>query len=131
MARYDLNRLLEIDDDTPGGRLAAARDAAGIDLATLSLLAGVPMQCLKAWEADRCEADPSGLDHVAGVLGVTGEWLATGVGSEPDQCGDASTLTVMRRELQRLVNMYEETGAMIETLHQRIRDMEQRSGNRR
>ncbi|MDQ0456016.1 helix-turn-helix domain-containing protein [Rhizobium paknamense] len=127
MARYDLNLLLNINDDTLGGRLSAARDAAGIDLSTLALLAGVPVQSLKAWEADRCEADPHGLADVAEALGVCGTWLATGEGAGPDEDrASGSMIPVMRQELTRLMKMYEETGSMIEKLHQRIDDLEQR-----
>ncbi|MCM2441857.1 helix-turn-helix transcriptional regulator [Agrobacterium vitis] len=132
MGLYDINRLLNVNDDTLGGRLATARDCAGMDLADLASIAGVPVAKLRSWEADRSEADARSLGLVADSLGVCRQWLMTGNGRGPDEednGGDAEDdmLLVMRRELDRLTHMYQETGSMIEILHRRIGDLEQRS----
>lgn len=127
MAQYDLNLLLNINDDTLGGRLSAARDAAGMDCATLALMSGIPLHCLKAWEADRCEADVHALAPLAKVLGVSRNWLETGEGEGPDDNDDMDMLHLARMELDRLMEMYQETGHQIEKLHRRIEDLQRRA----
>jgi len=129
MGLYDINRLLDVNDDTLGGRLATARDCAGLGLADLATLVGIPVAKLRSWEADRCEADSKSIGIVADSLGVCPRWLMTGNGRGPDEDEDFEDemLQVMRRELDRLTQMHQQTGSMIETLNRRIGDLEQRS----
>ena len=53
--------LSEESDDTLGGRLSFARDAAGISVEAMADQLGVRRETVLAWESDRSEPRPSRL----------------------------------------------------------------------
>ncbi|MBV2360036.1 helix-turn-helix domain-containing protein [Thalassococcus sp. CAU 1522] len=65
---------------TFGDRVAAARDAAGLDQEGLARRLGVKLKTLQAWEDDRAEPRANKLQMMAGLLNVSMVWLLTGEG---------------------------------------------------
>lgn len=113
-------RLVDASDDTLGGRLSAARDAAGVSVADLANRVGVKLESLLAWESDRSEPRPTRLVEVAGILGVSPMWLMTGYGSGPLMEDDAFPFEAMRVQLKRLTDSHLETGRLIKQMAQQI-----------
>lgn len=68
------------DAATFGDRLAAAREALGLDQAELARRIGVSLRTLRAWEDDLAEPRANRLQMLAGVLNVSLVWLLTGQG---------------------------------------------------
>ncbi|QLF70561.1 helix-turn-helix transcriptional regulator [Peteryoungia desertarenae] len=113
-------RLVDASDDTLGGRLSAARDAAGVSVGDLANRVGVKRESLLAWEADRSEPRPTRLLEVAGILGVSPMWLMTGYGQGPYVENDTFPLEAMRVQLKRLTDSHMETGRLIKQLAQQL-----------
>jgi HTH-type transcriptional regulator, cell division transcriptional repressor len=110
----------EENDDTLGGRLSSALDAAGISAESLANRLGVRQETVMAWESDRSEPRPSRLVDIAGILGVSPMWLMTGAGEGPGELNDERALEAVRIELGRLQTAYQEIGRLIETTSQQI-----------
>lgn len=99
---------------TFGDRLAAARDAAGMDQRALARRLGVKLKTVESWENDVSEPRANKLQMVAGVLNVSIRWLLTGEGegglagpvSEAELAADArevlGDLRQIRTEMGRL-----------------------------
>jgi transcriptional regulator with XRE-family HTH domain len=68
------------DVATFGDRLTAAREAAGMDQATMAERVGVELQTLQNWEDDLAEPRANRLQMMAGILGVSITWLLSGEG---------------------------------------------------
>jgi HTH-type transcriptional regulator, cell division transcriptional repressor len=107
-------------DDTLGGRLSMARDAAGISLESLASQLGVRRETVLAWESDRSEPQPSGLVKMAAMFGVSPVWLMTGAGEGPVEDNDQRALEAVRLELSRLRTAYQEIGRLIEATTQQV-----------
>ncbi|CUH78568.1 helix-turn-helix domain-containing protein [Tropicibacter naphthalenivorans] len=77
------------ENATFGDRLAAAREAAGMDQATLAKRLGLKVKTLETWENDLTEPRANRLQMLAGILNVSMVWLITGEGadgvSEPEE----------------------------------------------
>ena len=69
---------------TFGDRLAAARDAAGLDQKQMAERLGVKLGTYRNWEDDASEPRANRLTMLAGMLGVSMRWLMTGEGEGPD-----------------------------------------------
>ncbi|TCL73630.1 helix-turn-helix transcriptional regulator [Rhizobium sp. BK251] len=106
--------LAEGADDTLGGRLSAAREAAGISVEALANQLGVRQDTLLAWETDRSEPRTSRLLKLAGILGISPMWLMTGMGEGPGEISDERALEAVKIELSRLLSVYQEMGRLIE-----------------
>ncbi|MCJ7997911.1 helix-turn-helix domain-containing protein [Rhizobium cremeum] len=122
------NRLTlfpDASDDTLGGRLSAARDAAGISPDVLAGQLGVPSETLLGWEADRAEPLPTRLLNLAGILGVSPMWLMTGVGIGPDDHDRRLPLEAMRLQLAHLDQLHQECGRLIQSLSRQIERYEE------
>lgn len=65
---------------TFGDRLAAAREALGLDQASLASKLGVKLSTVERWEEDQSEPRANKLNMLAGVLNVSMRWLLTGEG---------------------------------------------------
>ena len=65
---------------TFGDRLAAARDAAGMDAETLARRLGVRLKTLQDWENGISEPRANRLQMLSGLLDVPMAWLITGEG---------------------------------------------------
>lgn len=72
------------DAATFGDRLAAARDAAGLDQKQMAERIGVKYGTYRNWEEDASEPRANRLTLLAGMLGVSVRWLLTGEGEGPD-----------------------------------------------
>ena len=71
-------------EDTLGGRLAHARDSAGLTLEKVAREMNLHPATINYWEADRAAPSPESLERLAGVLGVSTLWLKTGFGNGPE-----------------------------------------------
>lgn len=107
-------------DDTLGGRLSMARDAAGISLETLASQLGVSEETMLAWESDRSEPKPSALVEMSALFGVSPAWLMTGTGDGPGEDSDERALDAVRNELSRLRSAHQEIGRLIEATTNQI-----------
>jgi transcriptional regulator with XRE-family HTH domain len=107
-------------DDTLGGRLSMARDAAGINLQTLANQLGVSEETMLAWESDRSEPAPSALIKMSALFGVSPAWLRTGAGDGPGEDSDERALDAVRNELSRLQTAHQEIGRLIEATTRQI-----------
>lgn len=68
------------DAATFGDRVAAAREAAGMDQAALARRLGVRLATLRGWENDLSEPRANRLSMLAGLLNVSMMWLINGEG---------------------------------------------------
>ena len=73
------------DVATFGDRLTAAREATGMDQATMADRVGVELQTLQNWEDDIAEPRANRLQMMAGILGVSITWLISGEGEGPTE----------------------------------------------
>lgn len=98
------------DAATFGDRLAAAREAAGMDQATLARRLGVKTKTLNGWENDLSEPRANKLQMVSGLLNVSMRWLLTGegVGGVDDPVDDAALAADAREVLADLRQTREE-----------------------
>ncbi len=76
----DQPALYDCSDDTLGGRLIKAREAAGLTTAQLARRLGVKTKTMANWESDRSEPRANRLNMLAGILGVSTTWLLVGHG---------------------------------------------------
>ncbi len=98
----------DADVATFGDRLTAAREATGMDQATLAERLGVELQTLQNWEEDLAEPRANRLQMIAGVLGISITWLITGEGDGLDDTGsdtgemdvDAQAMLIELRDLR-------------------------------
>ena len=70
------------DSATFGDRVAAGREAIGMDQKELARRLGVKLKTIEAWEHDTAEPRANKLQMLAGVLNVSMRWLLTGEGAE-------------------------------------------------
>jgi transcriptional regulator with XRE-family HTH domain len=126
-ARRIFARMTDASDDTLGGRLSTARDAAGLTLADVANRVGVRKESLLSWEADRAEPRPSKLIDLAGILGVSSMWLMTGLGSGPIEENGEMPLEALRMQLQRLTDAHQECGRLIADMVRQIDRYEAKS----
>jgi len=73
----------DVEEDTLGGRISAAREAAGLGMEDAALRLGVQVETWRAWECDRDAPRANRLVTMAGVLGVSPSWLLAGIGAGP------------------------------------------------
>lgn len=74
----------DADNDTLGGRVSSAREAAGYSTSDLAKQLGVTDKTLANWEADRAAPRANKLVMLAGLLSVSPSWLLSGAGDAPD-----------------------------------------------
>jgi transcriptional regulator with XRE-family HTH domain len=70
-------------DDTLGGRIVQAREAAGLTSNEVAAQLGVAAKTMANWENDRAEPRSNKLSTLAGVLAVSPTWLLAGRGAAP------------------------------------------------
>ncbi len=91
-------------EDTLGGRLAHARDSAGLTLEKVARAMGLHAATINYWEADRAEPSTESIEGLAKVLRVSPLWLMTGFGDGPeDGEADPPPLPVMSKAVNRKV----------------------------
>lgn len=89
-------------EDTLGGRLTHARDAAALSLARVAKHMDIHPATLNYWEADRAAPALTTLRRLAAVLGVSPVWLLTGTGNGPGRKGiDHLPMQLMSRHVGR------------------------------
>ncbi len=130
MPTRSVSRMIDSSDDTLGGRLSAARDAAGVTLPDLANRLGVKADSLLNWEADRCEPRPSRLIDLAGILGVSPMWLITGHGYGPLEETDDLPIEALQVQLRRLNDAHQECGRLIRQISQQIERYEDRQNGK-
>ncbi|MEQ8400569.1 MAG: helix-turn-helix transcriptional regulator [Roseitalea porphyridii] len=109
-------------DDTLGGRIVSAREAAGLTTAQLARRLGVKSATLQNWETDRAEPRSNKLFMLAGLLNVSPTWLINGLGAAPsdeiavngDQAALREQLIDMRNQLERLGDSIDRALAQID-----------------
>lgn len=93
------------DAATFGDRLAAARDACGLQQKALAQKLGVGLRTIEKWENDLTEPRANKLQMLSGVLNVSIRWLLTGEGDgvEPaSDLDDAPELRELMAEMRTL-----------------------------
>lgn len=119
------------DVATFGDRLTAAREATGMDQATMAERVGVELQTLQNWEDDLAEPRANRLQMMAGILGVSITWLISGEGegpADPDsevEPADADTLAILTelRDLRAsFIAKAEQVGRMEKRLRKYLHD---------
>ncbi len=109
----------ETADDTLGGRIVHAREAAGLTTKELAARLGVAAKTVGNWESDRAEPRSNKLNTLAGLLGVSPTWLLAGQGAAPLETTTADASEVqdeivrIKAEASRLVNRIESLGAQL------------------
>ena len=109
------------DNDTMGGRLLRARDAAGLTIAELAARLGVKKSTVQAWENDRSQPHANRLSTMAGVLNVSLSWLLHGVGNGPSEDGRNEIIESMALQLDRLQRLQTETQRLATRLQSDIK----------
>ena len=93
---------------TFGDRLAAAREATGLDQAELARRLGVEYETLQGWEDDSDAPRANRLSMLAGMLNVSIPWLLTGEGegidspeeqARPDMTGLLAEMRALRTDM--------------------------------
>src|SRR3546814_8097121 len=87
----------DAEDDTIGGRIGRAREAAGLSVAQAARGLGVKTATWQGWENDRAEPRSNKLMMVAGAFGVGPTWLLGGYGAVPHE-GLEDELQVLRQD---------------------------------
>ena len=85
--------------DTIGGRIARAREAAGLSVAQAARRLGVKTATWQGWENDRAEPRSNRLLMVAGSFGVSPTWLLSGHGDGPTEVIE-DEVQILRQELR-------------------------------
>jgi transcriptional regulator with XRE-family HTH domain len=109
----------ETADDTLGGRIVHAREAAGLSTKQLAGQLGMSAKTVSNWENDRAEPRSNNLNTLAGLLGVSPTWLLAGRGAAPLEGATADADAVqdeivrIKAEAARLVDRIESLGAQL------------------
>lgn len=113
---------------TFGDRLAAAREAAGLEPKALAKRIGVKPKTVAAWEQDIAEPRAARVQMLAGLLGVSLTWLLTGEGEggveppggEGELTPDARALLLELRDLRGDITKASQKMARLEKALRRI-----------
>jgi transcriptional regulator with XRE-family HTH domain len=95
---------------TLGGRITLARESANLTDQQLSRRLGVMIKTVRNWETDRSEPRGNKLSMLSGVLGVSYNWLVTGVEDNIENLEETKALQV---KMDRLINLHEQSSALI------------------
>lgn len=106
---------------TFGDRLAAAREATGMDQRALARRMGIKLATLEKWEQDMSAPRANRLSMMAGLLNVSIPWLLTGMGDGPEDTGLSSEETSILMEIRSLRAGLEDAVAQIGLLEKRLR----------
>jgi transcriptional regulator with XRE-family HTH domain len=113
-------------DDTLGGRIVHAREAAGLTTGELAARLGVAAKTVANWESDRAEPRANKLSMLAGLLAVSPTWLLAGRGAAPREGAASggngeleSEVGRIKAEATRLVQRIDALSAQIASASQR------------
>ncbi len=107
------------DEDTMGGRLQRARDAAGLTVSQVASRLGVRAATVQAWENDRSQPRANKLQMLAGLLSVNLAWLIDGLGRGPAEDGDELVESISTR-LSRIQQLQAEFQTIAQALERDI-----------
>lgn len=112
------------DAATFGDRLAAAREAAGMDQATLAKRLGIKVKSLKNWENDASDPRANKVQMLAGMLNVSMIWLMTGEGegvSDPDDDPISADVNSVLAEMRSLRAQFKSRADKLGRLEKKLR----------
>ncbi|MFZ1812842.1 MAG: helix-turn-helix domain-containing protein [Rhizobiaceae bacterium] len=115
-----------LDNDTLGGRIWRAREAAGLSASSCARALGIRRDTLEGWESDRSAPRANRLMTMAGVLGVTPAWLLYGIGDAPTFDAQSDELKIVRAQLARVRELREQTDKALEMIEKAIERMAER-----
>ena len=112
---------------TFGDRLAAAREAAGLEQKDLAQRVGIKTGTLRNWEDDLSEPRANRLSILAGILGVSLSWLLTGegegVGAPVDDDMAGPDMTLLLTDLRAVRAQLTQSNERLAQLEKRLRAM--------
>ena len=120
------NNETERDNDTLGGRIWRAREAAGYSASKFARTMGIAKETLSAWENDRSEPRANKLVTMAGLLSVSPAWLLYGIGDSPPDATISEELHILRGQLDRIKELREQTDVAIKHMEKAIRRIAER-----
>jgi HTH-type transcriptional regulator, cell division transcriptional repressor len=112
------------EDDTVGGRISLAREAAQLSIAQAARRLGVKTASWKAWENDSAAPRSNRLTMMAGILGVSPSWLLMGRGTGPS-ASPASEMNTLLRELRAATTQATSAQDRVQKLVIRIDELDQ------
>lgn len=118
----------QASEQTLGGRISIAREAASLSSAEVARRLGIKSETLRNWETDRSEPRSNRLTMLAGVLNVSPGWLLSGRGEGPpvgevsgeDMLALQMLVDSARREQQSLADTLDRLEAKISHLGNRV-----------
>ena len=116
-----------------GPRLRIARENADLTQEELAGRVGVMTRSVKAWESGKSAPRANRLQMLAGILGVTLNWLLEGREDEFMESQNAGPALAMQHELERLRAALDEAKSVTTRSLDRLTELasESRSGNGR
>lgn len=119
------------DAATFGDRIAASREAAGMNQDKLARRLGIKLKTLQGWENDLSEPRANKLQMLAGLLNVSMGWLLTGEGeglAAPEGSGTSlpadinEALLEIRALKTQIQTAGDRLGLLEKTLRQLLKD---------
>lgn len=114
-------------DDTLGGRIVHAREAAGLTAKDLAARLGVATKTVANWETDRTEPRSNKLSMLAGLLGVSPTWLLAGQGAAPREAAENGGNGELQGEVGRIKQEATRLLQRIDSLSDQIAVADERS----
>jgi len=111
---------------TLGGRIALARESAGLSGAELASRLGVMSKTVRNWETDRSEPRGNKLATLSGILGVSLTWLASGIDENPVDHGALEETKSLQVKLDQLLNLHEQSATLVADLQSDIQKLQDR-----
>ena len=113
------------DAATFGDRLAAAREACGLDQKAFAQKLGVGLGTIEKWENDLTEPRANRLQMLSGILNVSIPWLLTGEGDGVEPVIEAAPemhelLSEMRTLRSEMLRSAERMGVLEKRLKQAL-----------
>ncbi len=108
------------DDDTFGGRLSRAREAAGLTPKDLASRLSVNIATVQGWENDRAGPSARRLNTLAGLVGVSLSWLLHGVGTSPIVANEPGSDEALTGQLEKLKLLQADVANIIVRMEQQI-----------
>ena len=105
--------------DTIGGRIARAREAAGLTVAQAARRLGVKTATWQGWENDRAEPRSNKLMMMAGAFGVSPIWLLGGYGDGPTEVIE-DEVQILRQELRSVAQDVAAAQTRLDAVLQRL-----------
>lgn len=109
---------------TLGGRISLARESANFTRHDLAKRLGVLDRTIDNWEADRAEPRGNRLAMLAGVLGVSFQWLLTGVGE--DSHGALDETRALGHKMERLNALHRQAAVLAKEIQSDIKHLQSR-----